>query len=141
MSVGNRRVTEDSPKSIGGQVAKNLKTADNRTTKQWGSNVKDPQTIKLPKRRSSLQKNTAAQKPEVVSPPFKKPRVKPPATPPDTEGNRIAALKQRLLAVHSTQQRLSRKISIPVSRSEGNVAKKTRGLEDKVTFHRPLYGS
>ena len=131
-TVGNRKVTEDSPKNAGGHVAKDPKTTDGSTKKESGSTVKDPQAIKLPKRRPSVEKNISAEKPDVKPPRVKRPRMKSPAVPEGIDGNRIEALKQRLLAMQSAQQQKSRKISIPLSKSEGNVAKKTRSFEDKV---------
>ena len=114
--VGNRRVNEDSPKIIFGQVTK---ITENSPKKQPGSPVMDPANIKLPKRRSSH---------------------KSPGTPLDTEGSRVAALRQRLLDMQNMQGKESRRVSILISKSEGNVAKKTRSLEDKVMIISPLCG-
>jgi hypothetical protein len=130
--VGNRRVNEDSPKTTDGNEVQVMKNADNSPKKQPVSPVKDSATIKLPKRRSSIQKPASPQKPEVISPSSQKTQVKSSAFPLDAENNRVATLRQRLLEMQTTQKRGSRKISIPISKSEGNVAKKTRSLEDKV---------
>jgi hypothetical protein len=100
--------------------------------------MKEPAIIKLPKRRSSLQKNTSSQNSEVTSPASQTSQGKSPGVPLDAERNRVAALRQRLLEMQNLQMKQRRKISIPVSKSEGNVAKKTRSLEDKVRMLRQL---
>jgi hypothetical protein len=127
--VGNRRVNEDSPKIIFGQVTK---ITENSPKKQPGSPVMDPANIKLPKRRSS-------HKPEVSST-SQEPQMKSPGTPLDTEGSRVAALRQRLLDMQNMQGKESKRVSILISKSEGNVAKKTRSLEDKVMIINPFSG-
>ena len=127
--VGNRRVNEDSPKIIFGQVTK---ITENSPKKQPGSPVMDPANIKLPKRRSS-------HKPEVSST-SQELQMKSPGTPLDTEGSRVAALRQRLLDMQNMQGKESKRVSILISKSEGNVAKKTRSLEDKVMNINPFCG-
>ena len=132
LGIGSRRVNEDDPKtSCGNQVMVTKKT-ENFPNRQPGSPVKDSAIIKLPKRRSSLQRNTSPEKSEVTSPVSQNPDVKSPGNPLEAERNRVAALRQRLLEMPSLQQKQNRKISIPVSKSEGNVAKKTRSFEDKL---------
>ena len=125
-------MNEDVPKTTGGNQVMVTKKTENLPNGQPRSPVRDPAIIKLPKRRSSLQKNASPQKSEVTSPASQNPDVKFPGNPLDAERNRVAALRQRLLEMQSIQQKQNRKISIPVSKSEGNVAKKTRSLEDKV---------
>lgn len=54
--------------------------------------------------------------------------------PGDGKVSRVATLKQ-LFQAKSIQKWESKKISIQISKSEGNIARKTRSIEDKVIIN------